>query len=237
MDSEAQTTVADITIRAAEAGDSDFLAWLILTAGRAHVSKGIWEVVLGMPEEQCLHFLGLLSNTTIPHLFHHSCYLVADVDGAPRAGLGGYDPNIHGNAALLQALPEVLRRIEGGSTEGGDTVGGSVEGAGLSLLQGDTPPRILSCIPEPAEGAWVIDSVAVAPAFRRQGLVSRLLEAALEQGRDGGFRRAQVNIYIGNVAAQRLYEKHGFAVADEIRDPYFEAEIGSPGMARMLREL
>ena len=214
--------MADVTIRAAEVGDSDFLAWLILTAGRAHVSKGIWEVVLGMPEEQCLHFLGLLSNTTIPHLFHHSCYLVADVDGMPRAGLGGYDPNTHGNPALLQALPEVFRRIKGG---------------GPSILQGDTPPKILNCIPEPVEGAWVIDSVAVAPAFRRQGIVSRLLEAALQQGRDGGFRRAQVSIYIGNVAAQRLYEKQGFVVVDETRDPYFEAEIGLPGMARMLREL
>ena len=213
--------MTNVTIRAAEVGDSDFLAWLILTAGRAHVSKGIWEVVLGMPEQQCLHFLGLLSNTTVPHLFHHSCYLVADVDGAPRAGLGGYDPNIHGNPALLQALPEVFRRI----------------GATPSILQGDTSPRILDCIPEPVEGAWVIDSVAVAPAFRRQGLVSKLLETALQQGRDKGFRRAQVNIYIGNVAAQRLYEKHDFAVADEIRDPYFEAEIGSPGMARMMREL
>ena len=145
----------------------------------------------------------------------------ADVDGVPRAGLGGYDPNIHGNPALLQALPEVFRRI----------------GATPSILQGDTSPRILDCIPEPVEGAWVIDSVAVAPAFRRQGLVSKLLETALQQGRDKGFRRAQVNIYIGNVAAQRLYEKHDFAVADEIRDPYFEAEIGSPGMARMMREL
>ena len=67
--------------------------------------------------------------------------------------------------------------------------------------------------------------------------MSKLLEAVLQQGRDKGFRRAQVNIYIGNVAAQRLYEKHGFVVTDEMRDPYFEAEIGSPGMARMLREL
>lgn len=229
--------MADVTIRAAEVGDSDFLAWLILTAGRAHVSKGIWEVVLGMPEQQCLDFLGLLSNTAVPHLFHHACYLVADVDGVPRAGLGGYDPNVYGNPALLQALPEVFRRMGSGGTAGGGTGAGGASGAAPSLLQGDTPPRILSCIPEPVEDAWVVDSVAVAPAFRRQGLVSKLLETALQQGRDKGFRLAQVNIYIRNVAAQRLYEKHGFAVADEIRDPYFEAEIGSPGMARMLREL
>jgi ribosomal protein S18 acetylase RimI-like enzyme len=83
----------------------------------------------------------------------------------------------------------------------------------------------------------MIDSVAAVPEFRRQGIVGKLLEAVLKLGRDKGFRRAQVNIYIGNTPAQRRYEKHGFAILDERRDPYFETEIGSPGMARMLRDL
>ena len=214
--------MADITVRSAEARDAEFLSWLILTAGRAHVKKGIWEVILGMPEEQCLHFLRLLSTTVVPHFFHHSCYLVADVDGVPRAGLGGYDPSINGNSALFQAVPEAFQRLGGGYPR---------------ISQDGTPPRILTCIPKPVEGAWMIDSVAAAPEFRRQGIVSKLLEAVVKQGRSKGFRHAQVNIYIGNASAQRLYEKHGFTILDEMRDPYFEAEIGSPGMARMLREL
>jgi ribosomal protein S18 acetylase RimI-like enzyme len=36
------------------------------------------------------------------------------------------------------------------------------------------------------------------------------------------------------VAAQRAYEKHGFKIIDEKYDPYFEEQIGSPGMARLL---
>ena len=214
--------MADITVRSAEARDAEFLSWLILTAGRAHVKKGIWEVILGMPEEQCLHFLRLLSTTVVPHFFHHSCYLVADVDGVPRAGLGGYDPSINGNSALFQAVPEAFQRLGGGYPR---------------ISQDGTPPRILDCIPKPVEGAWMIDSVAAVPEFRRQGIVSKLLEAVMKKGRSKGFRHAQVNIYIGNASAQRLYEKHGFAILDEVRDPYFEAEIGSPGMARMLRDL
>ena len=214
--------MTNIKIRTAGVQDADFLAWVILTAGRAHVRKGIWEVILGMPEDQCLHFLKLLSVTGVPHLFHHSCYLVADVDGMPRAGRGGYVPDVTGNAALLQSLPEVYQLL------------GS---APPNMPQDGAQPRIISCIPEPFENAWVIDSVAAVPEFRRQGIVGKLLEAVLAQGRARGFRRAQVNIYIGNTAAQRLYEKHGFAIKDEIRSPYFEAEIGSPGMARMLRDL
>jgi len=36
----------DLKIRPAQAGDAAFLSWVILTAGRAHVKKGIWEVIL-----------------------------------------------------------------------------------------------------------------------------------------------------------------------------------------------
>jgi translation initiation factor 4G len=213
--------VADLTIRAAEPADADFLARLIITAGRAHVRRGIWEVVLGTPEEQCLQFLRLLSNTAVPHLFHHSCYLIADLDDAPRAGIGGYDPTTSGNSALFRALPEVFQRM----------------GGEAPTPEGRTEPRILRCIPESFEGAWMIDSVAAVPEYRRRGIVGRLLEAVLQQGRDKGFHRAQINIYIGNTSAQRLYEKHGFALIDQKLDPYFEAEIGSPGMARMLKDL
>jgi len=45
------------------------------------------------------------------------------------------------------------------------------------------------------------------------------------------------NLYLGNIAAQQAYRKQGFKVLDEKRDLYFEAETGSPGMARRVRDL
>ena len=39
----------DVKTRSARADDAAFLAWLILTAGRAHVKRGIWEVILNEP--------------------------------------------------------------------------------------------------------------------------------------------------------------------------------------------
>jgi len=212
----------DLEIRPAQASDADFLSWVILTAGRAHVKKGIWEIILGEPEEKCLYFLKQLSVTKIPHYFHYTCYLLAETGGMPVAGLGGYDPAVLGNSALWQALPEVFKKA-GGYTPDTFVSAGS--------------PKIVKCIPNPVEGAWVIDSVATIQEFRRKGIVSKLLEEILEKGRQQGFRYAQINIYIGNIAAQRLYEKHGFKIIEEMRDPYFEAQIGSPGMARMLRDL
>jgi ribosomal protein S18 acetylase RimI-like enzyme len=212
----------DLKIRPAQAGDADFLSWVILTAGRAHVKKGIWEIILGEPEEKCLYFLKQLSVTEIPHYFHYTCYLLAETGGMPVAGLGGYDPAVLGNSALWKALPEVLSKFRGKTP-------------GVSVI--NKPPKILTCIPDSVEDAWVIDSVATLQTFRRKGIVGKLLTEILEKGRQKGFKRAQINIYIGNIPAQRLYEKCGFKIIDEIRDPYFEAQIGSPGMARMLRDL
>ena len=211
----------DIKIRSAKADDAGFLAWLIITAGRAHVNRGIWEVILDEPEDRCLAFLKLLTVTETPHLFHHSCYLVAEAADGPVAGLGGYDARILGYPALQKALPEVFTKM--GFCQPDFTV---VES-----------PRILACVPDKIDGAWIIDSVATIPKYRRKGIVSMLLEKIIEKGRWLGFRRSQIDIYIGNSAAQRAYEKFGFKVLDEKRDPYFEAEIGAPGMARMVRDL
>jgi ribosomal protein S18 acetylase RimI-like enzyme len=209
-------------IRPARPEDAEFLAWVILTAGRAHVTRGIWEVILGATEQDSLEFLKLLAVTARRHLFHYSCYLIAEADGRPAAGLGGYDPKIYGYEALYLAMPEVFKKL-GHSGPDPET--------------NKRAERVLCCIPEDTEGAWIIDSVATLPQYRRKGLVDRLLAAILEKGRQEGFRRTQISIYIGNIAAQRAYEKHGFKIVAEKRHPDFEAEIGSPGMALMLRNL
>jgi ribosomal protein S18 acetylase RimI-like enzyme len=212
----------NLKIRSAQPEDAPFLAWLILTAGRAHVKRGIWEVVLGLAEQDCLSFLENLAVTKIPHLFHYSCYLIAETEGGPVAGLGGLDPDILGYSRLIEALPDVFRRMGGIPTD---------------QLAGEELPRITVCIPPSVKGAWAIDSVATLPAFRRKGVVDKLLDEALELGRNKGYHQAQISMYMGNTPAQRAYEKHGFRLLDEWPDPYFEKEIGSPGMARLVRDL
>jgi ribosomal protein S18 acetylase RimI-like enzyme len=212
----------NIQIRPARPDDAPFLAWVMLISGRAHVHRGIWEVILGGTEEECLTFLQQLTISKTPHLFHHSCFLIAEVDGRPVAALGGYDPKVLGYPALRRAVVEVSQKMG---------FSGADEGA---MKRSE---RVLCCIPDEVAGAWIIDSVATVPEFRRKGIVDKLLEEILEKGRKQGFRLAQINMYIGNFPGQRAYEKHGFKVIDEKRHPDFEAEIGSPGMTRLLRDL
>jgi ribosomal protein S18 acetylase RimI-like enzyme len=198
----------DLKTRNAKPDDAPFLAWLILTAGRSHVKRGIWEVILNLSERDCLRFLELLAITTIPHLFHYSCFLLAEVESKPVGGLAGFDPDILGYPRLMEALPEVYGKL------------GKPATGGL--------PKIIDSIPPYVKGSWVIESVATVPEFRRRGIVDRLLDEILDLGRKRVYRQAQLAIYMGNTPAQRAYEKHGFRLLDEWPDLYFEKEIGAP---------
>ena len=211
-------------IRSARPEDARFLAKTILIAGRGHVTKGIWEVILGGTEEENLNFLHHISITQIPHLFHYSYYLMAENDEyIPMGSLGGYDPKIAGYQALRQAIPEVVRKLS------------------LPLqrtnFSEERASKIMVCLPEEIDGAWVIDSVATLPEHRGKSVAEKLLNQILEIGKDQGYLKAQVNMYIGNEPALNLYRKLGFEIVEETRDEYFEQNIGSPGMLSLAKEL
>jgi ribosomal protein S18 acetylase RimI-like enzyme len=74
------------------------------------------------------------------------------------------------------------------------------------------------------------------PEFRRRGHVDALMAEILEEGRRRGSRVAQLTVLIGNLPAQRAYEKVGFRVHDEKRHPDFEKALGAPGFMRMVRD-
>jgi ribosomal protein S18 acetylase RimI-like enzyme len=84
---------------------------------------------------------------------------------------------------------------------------------------------------------WVVEHVATAPDFRRQGLVDRLLAAVVERGRERGATVADVGVLIGNDNAQRAYEKAGFRVIEELRDADFEAAYNCPGIRALRRKI
>ena len=211
-------------IRDARPQDASFLAKSILIAGRAHVTRGIWEIILGGTEEDTLRFLQHLSITQIPHLFHYSYYLIAEEDAyGPVGSLGGYDQKVAGYHALQQAMPEVVRKLN--------------LPAQVSNISQERARKILACLPKGIEGAWVIDSVATLPEHRRKGVSENLLRTILEKGKRQGYSKAQVNMYIGNEPALKLYRKFGFEIVEEILDEYFEKFIGSPGMLSLVRDL
>ena len=195
----------------------------MLAAARSHLERGLWDITLNRREEESLSFLRELARTQTRSWGHYSGFIVAEVGGQAAAALCGYDPVERGVPALAQAMNEAAGQV---GWSGGDVA---------EVWERFAP--VGTCISDDAEGAWIIENVATLPAFRRQGLVNRLLEHGLEAGRARGHRLAQISVIIGNTPAQRAYEKVGFAPDREKRHPDFEASVGEPGMLRMLRNL
>ena len=98
-------------IRWARPDDAALLAWVMLMAGRSHLERGIWDIIIGRPEDECLTFLEHLSITDEPHMCHHSIFLVAEVDGRPAAALSGYDPENLGEETVAPQMPIVMERM------------------------------------------------------------------------------------------------------------------------------
>lgn len=212
-----------ITFRQAAPDDAAFVAWIMLAAGRSHLIRGFWDQYVDGDEEACLSFLMLVALTRSPHPFHHSIFVIAEEDGRPVAGLSGYDPATLGIEKYLESLPEVFEKV-----------GWSGEEEAMAF---NRIIPFLTCIPEDAPGAWIVESVAVLPEARGRGLAGRLLNEIVRKGRQGGYRRSQISYLIGNDPARKAYEKCGFRSAGEKRDTSFEATFGSPGIARMLMDL
>lgn len=214
---------ANVAIRPARPEDAPLLAWVMLMAGRSHLELGIWDIIISQPEDKCLAVLEALTLTEPRHMCSYTEFLVAEVERRPVAALEGYNPVTNGELTVAGPLAAAAQKI--GLTE-------EDMAAGNKDLE-----AFMSCHPDDAEEAWIVEHVATLPDYRRMGVISRLLEAVLGKGRQQGFKLAQVSFYIGNTPAQRAYEKAGFKVVDEKRHPDFETLIGCPGITRLLREL
>jgi len=208
-------------IRSAVRGDTRFLAWVMQEAARSHLDKGFLD--LAVPEdEKRFAFLDAISHTKVCSMFSYEGFLVAEIDGRQVAALSAFEPAI--------ALPQLGQAM----TEAAQGVGWSKE----EFADMQSRLRIaMSCYPDSPEDRWVIEWVATVPEFRGRGIVNQLLLAILTKGREQGFRKAQVAYLLGNVPAQRSYERVGFETVSERRDPDFEDALHTPGVACMHMDL
>ena len=197
-----------------------FLAWVVLTAFRSHLERGMWDFFVDASEAETLRFLETLAGTETRTWEHYSNFIVAEYEGKPVAALCGYFEAERGGPVFEQGVQEACEEL--GWTEADITAGWQRAGT------------IAHCSSEHAPGAWIVENVASLADFRRRGLVDRLLQEILDRGRTTDASVAEIGVFIGNDRAQAAYEKAGFAVVAEKRRAEFEAVYNCPG-ARLLR--
>jgi ribosomal protein S18 acetylase RimI-like enzyme len=210
-----------VRITEARPEHAPFIAWVILTAFRSHLERGFWDHLLGGAGDDLLRYLETLTEWPDEHLVHRSLFLIAEVDGEPAAALSGYFEEEHGGARFAQA-------VAGAAVKAGMVI---------SPEAGERAMTILNVVPEHPPRAWIVESVATLPQFRRRGLIDALMAEILERGRQRGAEIADISVFIGNDAAQRAYEKCGFTVVQEKRDAGFESVYSTPGIRTLRRAL
>jgi ribosomal protein S18 acetylase RimI-like enzyme len=212
-----------VEIRQGRNQDADFLAWVMLSASRAHLPRGVWDLIIGGGEAICLDYLRRLAVAEPRSLCHYENFLVADVDGHAAAALSGYDMKAGGWALVGEAMAKVQRDL--GWTD-----------ADVAISQQRVGPAWACFLPD-IGADWGIENVATRPEYRRKGLIKTLLNSALRESVEHDGKLVQIITYIGNDEACAAYRKSGFRVLDEKRCAGFEALLGSPGFMRMICDL
>ena len=213
----------NVTIRDATPSDAPFLAWVMQTAARSHRPLCFWDLAFPGPDAPRLEYIAAMAVAEPRSFSHYSGFLVAEHEGRPVAGLSAYDSASKGMAEFIGSLIATIA-ARGWSAEHQQLLAARIAPAG-------------TCMPDSPPGVWVVEWVAATPAARGKGVANALLRAILERGRATGYTRAQIGYLIGNTPAQTAYERVGFETVDEKRHPDFEATFGSPGIARMVREI
>jgi ribosomal protein S18 acetylase RimI-like enzyme len=210
-----------VVIRPAVPDDAAFLGYACVMAARSQLPRGWFEIVLQRDEAFCLEFAKHLTLAKARSWWHWSLFEVAEVDGVAASALCGFgDESVyyHSREAMAEAAGKM----------------------GIPKSEQEKFWARGHFIVSPAtseDGAWTIENVATAEAYRGRGLVQKLIDAETELARDAGFKRMQVSFFMGNSPAERAYAKAGFKFAEQKTAPDFQAALGIPGVTRYARNI
>ena len=214
---------ATLQVVDAQPEDARFLAWVLQTAALSHVERSTFDLFVNGDDVERQRFLELLALTPVPQWCNYRHFIIARSGDEAIGALCGYFVEDCDGPLFARTTIEAVVAM---GWDHDRLVAGWNRIKTVSRVALDREP-----------GAWIVESVAVVPAYRRRGVVTRLMDAILDRGRQRGATTAEISVAIGNDAAQQAYEKAGFAVVAEARDREYEATFGCPGMRLLRRRL
>ncbi len=214
---------SNVAVVPATPDHSAFLAQVVLAASRSQLARGPFDVALRLDDRDVLDILEWMTLSELVSNCHFTKFLVAEIDGEPAGALAAFD------AAETDLLPLGAALSDAYSGLGHDETGLAEVMNRIEALR--------RCLPTAVPGTWTVEWVAVDAVHRRRGICAALMRAILAKGAARGLREAQISTYTGNDAAIKTYERAGFRIESERRDPQFSAVLGVPGMITMLRNV
>lgn len=212
-------------IRRAMQADIPFLAWCNYEASSPYPGFCYWDPLLEATGTDTMKFIEAVFNADALAWGRVKEFFVLEEEGKPVAGASAFTMDANDYRPLrLSLLPHVAHEL------------GWTSEAQKAFLQGYegvwSDPKDPTLAPHTS---WIIESVAVVPEKRGQGLVTKLLGALLEEGRRLGHTYAGISVTNGNDAAQRAYEKAGFQMYLSYGSDYFDSAF--PGTTKYRRTL
>ena len=214
--------MSNVSIRFGTEGDAEFVAWAILSASRGHLTRVWFDIALERTEEECFAFIKSLCTVGATSWWHYSNFLMVEVYGRPVVTLCAFR-----SGDVYPASPAALT----------ETMDAHRIPAAEQAKIWERGAYLYGCSPRPHDNCWVLEHVAALPGYRGRGYTSALLERALDAGRLRNLATAQITFVIGNIAAERAYQRAGFCLSGELLDDAFAARAGAPGLCRFTRPL
>lgn len=213
-----------VILRRANRDDTPFLARIMYTAARSHLSVCPWNAILEETEQGTLRLLQKIATTPKHHWCHVSGFWIAQVDNEPAAALCGFDPATEGSDVLAAWVLNVMSNEEGMHLEK------------LARIRAHLKISV-SGLPEDLTDVWGIENVAVLPQYRGLGLIDQLFERAFCEGRERGFKKAQILCLNGNHRAETAWHRNGFAFQTDTINSQFEKLTGATGAKLLSRSI
>ena len=204
----------DVTIRRATPDDARFVPPLIYSSGPA-----AFDFVFEHPTRGGAQGFLEYAFTRERGEFGYRNHTVADLDGE----VIGVGAAWSGDAAWGEMSAIVMQIIR--------TYGSGAPGVIRRGLQ------LESALPPPKKDMQYIGHLGVAPDARSKGVGSQMIELFLEEGRRRGKSKAVLDVSVENHEAQRLYERLGFMVTEQIESSLSNGYATVPSHRRMSLDL
>ncbi|WP_420349143.1 GNAT family N-acetyltransferase [Pelagibius sp.] len=215
---------SDLSARAAVAADVPFLARTEFEASLPPFGRSFWDDLLQDSGSDTMLFLEAVLREGASSWGAVEDFIVFEVETTPAAACAVFAPDERAAQGPLNL--DRLDRVAGALSWTSETTA-----AFRAAYQGIWSRGVDFLKPQ---AELIVESVAVAPGFRGQGLGDALMRAAFDKAREKGAASLGIMVIHGNNAAKALYEKH-FEPYTTFHPAYFDHAF--PGLTKFKASL